>query len=52
MKPGTTAAELARRARMDTNFDGMRRWGFESPPGNAFEAFYDAPIDAVKRLFQ
>jgi hypothetical protein len=24
----------------------------ESPPGNALEAFYDAPLDAVKRLFQ
>ncbi len=24
----------------------------ESPPGNLFDAFYDAPIDAVKRLFQ
>jgi len=31
---GVTAAELARRARMSTNFDGMRRWGYVTLGGH------------------
>ena len=31
---GVTAAELARRARMSTNFDGMRRWGYVTLDGH------------------
>ena len=31
---GTTAAELALRARMGTNFDGMRRWGYVTLDGH------------------
>ncbi|HEY5519468.1 MAG TPA: hypothetical protein VIK08_02330 [Candidatus Limnocylindrales bacterium] len=31
---GTTATELALRARMGTNFDGMRRWGYVTLDGH------------------